>query len=1031
MKRLFKKKTVIAPKNKKEEENFINYLGIVDSIHDFGKPRCLSGDMFKNNKSAADSFKRHIENKNKVFQEIPHYQQYTSSGFEKEYVKNVLEKNNIEKKLLKEGDLFKKFKKYFNIEDKKKYYTNHDAAFKNKGFNWNLNLNNQEQKLLKGKSNKNRNKIMKLIENQGDKYHVQLKTPHNSWDGATVTTTSYFVKSRGQIVLPYTGNNKKTWIFNSNILTKKDNEGEMSFTYVGSRNPIYDIGPVVRFKYILDQQKTTFNYKSNKKVLLNIPFNNTGLILGKDTKSFIKNMKKKFTDLKNFFKSKQKNEKEYNVEHVLDKKIMNNKSYYLIKWHGYEEQDSTWQPANDLTHKMKQSYEKGVYDGTIKQHLDSAGKYIEIEDQSYDKGPTVGSLCSVLISDKPTERGCGEGTICGQLYTRLNDITIERPHLYNLLLDVKRSGDWEQVNSIKWYSDKFKERTVIFFTGDWLCFLYAVLNNMNTVFISSKKPPQITCYKKKEETPIINLEQIGGNGYDSEDIDVDMREGNKSGSKGIEDVDENGDVDMEDKTLTLEEQENNVSIEKAYDVNIELNNAFMTVLSGIRNITMEWHSNYTNVNYYEMIHEIIKDFNDVIEMFTDTETKSTIKKNIKGIIDLFSLILEIKTNDKDTTKDEKDTTKDEKDTIKYEKDTIKDEKDSPGNKFNQTFLENKFDKDQLEKYGYIGLAQETDISSREHTLKKIFLMSVCILYEMMMLDTEFDYKKPEDDLKMINENIIPELPPIIESFYYPILTDKIYTANEGKLSLFREDALDNIIKLLGFNYNLLAYILLTPSITISTLNKAFNLHGFYNGESKQIILKAFYDSYNILNDNENIPVDKQDFIDSARKFIGVTDVPPVPPAPPAAPTAVQPAPPAPVAAPTAVQPAPPAAPTAVQPAPPAPPAAPTAVQPDPPTRKRDRDDEYEHNKAKRPKKGGGKTKKRTKKLNKTKKKSHKNKKKHNKKKHNKKTKKMKKKRNGNTKSNKRNKKSNPKHKKQLFEMTIKELKERVKNNKSK
>ena len=78
-----------------------------------------------------------------------------------------------------------------------------------------------------------------------------------------------------------------------------------------------------------------------------------------------------------------------------------------------------------------------------------------------------------------------------------------------------------------------------------------------------------------------------------------------------------------------------------------------------------------------------------------------------------------------------------------------------------------------------------------------------------------------------------------------------------------------------------------------------------------------------------------------------------------------------------------------------------------------------------------KTKKRTKKLNKTKKKSHKNKKKHNKKKHNKKTKKMKKKRNGNTKSNKRNKKSNPKHKKQLFEMTIKELKERVKNNKSK
>jgi hypothetical protein len=76
----------------------------------------------------------------------------------------------------------------------------------------------------------------------------------------------------------------------------------------------------------------------------------------------------------------------------------------------------------------------------------------------------------------------------------------------------------------------------------------------------------------------------------------------------------------------------------------------------------------------------------------------------------------------------------------------------------------------------------------------------------------------------------------------------------------------------------------------------------------------------------------------------------------------------------------------------------------------------------------GGTKKRTKKLKKTKNKAHKNKKKHNKK-----TKKMKKKRNKKTKSKKHNKykksKSKKHNKKQLFEMTIKELKEHVKSKK--
>ena len=76
--------------------------------------------------------------------------------------------------------------------------------------------------------------------------------------------------------------------------------------------------------------------------------------------------------------------------------------------------------------------------------------------------------------------------------------------------------------------------------------------------------------------------------------------------------------------------------------------------------------------------------------------------------------------------------------------------------------------------------------------------------------------------------------------YYPILTNQIYIENEGKFSLFREVSLDNIINLLGINYNLLAYRILNTSITDQDFNREiFSLQGFYTGRSANIILKSF------------------------------------------------------------------------------------------------------------------------------------------------------------------------------------------------
>jgi hypothetical protein len=54
------------------------------------------------------------------------------------------------------------------------------------------------------------------------------------------------------------------------------------------------------------------------------------------------------------------NEEEYEVENILDKRIVRKQSQYLIKWAGYPLYDSTWEPLDNLKNAMKkvQAFEK-------------------------------------------------------------------------------------------------------------------------------------------------------------------------------------------------------------------------------------------------------------------------------------------------------------------------------------------------------------------------------------------------------------------------------------------------------------------------------------------------------------------------------------------------------------------------------------------------------------------------------------------------------------------------------------------------
>ena len=55
-------------------------------------------------------------------------------------------------------------------------------------------------------------------------------------------------------------------------------------------------------------------------------------------------------------------DKEYEVERILDEKIISGAAHYLVKWKEYDTSESTWEPKWNLQNcvRMLQCFEKGV-----------------------------------------------------------------------------------------------------------------------------------------------------------------------------------------------------------------------------------------------------------------------------------------------------------------------------------------------------------------------------------------------------------------------------------------------------------------------------------------------------------------------------------------------------------------------------------------------------------------------------------------------------------------------------------------------
>lgn len=93
----------------------------------------------------------------------------------------------------------------------------------------------------------------------------------------------------------------------------------------------------------------------------------------------------------------------YQVEKILEKKTENGKPYYLVKWVGWAEKDSTWEPLNNLTNVMHMvnEFEKNAEDGKSKvPKIMKALPGREVENLIFEERESVPGNLNCDIPDK-------------------------------------------------------------------------------------------------------------------------------------------------------------------------------------------------------------------------------------------------------------------------------------------------------------------------------------------------------------------------------------------------------------------------------------------------------------------------------------------------------------------------------------------------------------------------------------------------------------------------------------------------------
>ena len=433
-----------------------------------------------------------------------------------------------------------------------------------------------------------------------------------------------------------------------------------------------------------------------------------------------------------------------------------------------------------------------------------------------ESGPGPKLLCESISSYNTKNKA---NTAAKKIYNNIieiykninpNDLN-SKNEIYSLILDLKRSGDWEQVIAAIWFKNnsgyKDSENTIVI-TGDYLCFLFAALNDVDCVFLGAAVTLFYSNKIRKylsEQGKCQSQKSLSSFLPDSESLNPSklVRNTSYGGGKDEEDID-----------------------------------MFYTLLENIRENTMNWHSESVSPNnnlsedYYKNIVELITYFG------IENDRYIISNNNINDIIKLFKLFFSIPIND------------------------LQDEyKNSVGYKFTQSQPFRSDNSPELENFGFSPIGQETEQFKNKLVYKKIFLMSICILFEYLSLYFNDNFDGPTEEQKFKNSNIKPGLPHIIEGFYYFIITNKIYKKNDS-FNLTTNNSIDVIVGFLAIIYSLLIKILLlNAELNENTLNETFLLKGFLENSSKEIFIDKYYEGLG------EITTEKSEYILSGQKFL--------------------------------------------------------------------------------------------------------------------------------------------------------------------
>ena len=95
------------------------------------------------------------------------------------------------------------------------------------------------------------------------------------------------------------------------------------------------------------------------------------------------------------------NEKEYEVEEILDRQERRGKTKYLVKWKGYTAEKNTWEGLENLKNTIEKikEFEKGRFEEEIQRIRMKKGKEMKLnlEAEEFKRGELPGKYTAKLL----------------------------------------------------------------------------------------------------------------------------------------------------------------------------------------------------------------------------------------------------------------------------------------------------------------------------------------------------------------------------------------------------------------------------------------------------------------------------------------------------------------------------------------------------------------------------------------------------------------------------------------------------------